>query len=96
MAEIFQSRLSRTKSVERRGQQRSAESYQFSFLIFTGCEAANAATDAATDAATNATAAVTQVSIPLSTTDLKKNKARYTANTSCGRVGRGGNARFPT
>ena len=68
MAEIFQSRLSRTKSVERRGQQRSAESYQFSFLIFTGCEAANAATDAAT----NATAAVTQVSTPLSTTDLEK------------------------
>ena len=27
---------------------------------------------------------------------LKKNKAGYTANTSCGRVGRGGNARFHT
>jgi len=26
----------------------------------------------------------------------KKNKAGYTANTSCGRVGRGGNARFHT
>ena len=25
-----------------------------------------------------------------------KNKAGYTANTSCGRVGRGGNARFHT
>ena len=26
----------------------------------------------------------------------EKNKAGYTANTSCGRVGRGGNARFHT
>ena len=26
----------------------------------------------------------------------KRNKAGYTANTSCGRVGRGGNAGFPT
>ena len=28
--------------------------------------------------------------------EMKKNKAGYTANTSCGRVGRGANARFHT
>ena len=27
---------------------------------------------------------------------MNKNKAGYTANTSCGRVGRGGNAHFHT
>ena len=30
------------------------------------------------------------------TGNLRDNKAGYTANTSCGRVGRGGNARFLT
>ena len=28
--------------------------------------------------------------------EKKRNKARYTAHTSCGRVGRSRNARFPT
>ena len=28
--------------------------------------------------------------------NTEKNKAGYTANTSCGWVGRGGNVRFPT